>query len=240
MYAGPVTLSDLEKRRLLAGVSLFEELDSKVLGSLTDVSRTATLATRKELFHKGDEASTIYVLATGKLKIVSASELGEEIVFNVIKSGEVIGEISLFAATTRTATVVALEPSVLVAIDRRDFLSFLQRQPDVAVQLLAVLASRVRVLSELVEDNLFLNLPVRLAKKIVSFANDYGVDTAEGRRINLKLSQREWGHLVGASRESINKQMRSWTREGLLSVEGGCVIVQRMEDLQKIVGHPRI
>ena len=179
------------------------------------------------------------MLATGKLKIVSTSELGEEIVFNVITAGEVIGEISLFAATARTATVVALEPCMLVAIDRRDFLSFLQKQPAVALQLLAVLASRVRVLSELVEDTLFLSLQVRLAKKILSFANDFGEDTAAGRRINIKLSQREWGHLVGSSRESINKQMRRWMGEELLSVEGGRLIVHRMEDLRKIVGRLR-
>ena len=109
MYAESVTLSQAEKQALLAEISFFGDMDSGVLGSLTAVVHTTTLSTRKELFHKGDAASAIYVLASGRLKIVTTSELGEDLVLNVINPGGVIGEIALFAATERSATVIALE-----------------------------------------------------------------------------------------------------------------------------------
>jgi CRP-like cAMP-binding protein len=90
----------------------------------------------------------------------------------------------------------------------------------------------------MVEDTLFLNLPVRLAKKLLTFADSDGEKTPEGVRIQLRLSQEEWGDLVGATRESINKQMRAWADEGLISLEHGYVTIrcrERMEALASCV-----
>jgi CRP-like cAMP-binding protein len=103
---------------------------------------------------------------------------------------------------------------------------------------MAVLAQRVRNLSELVEDTLFLNLPVRLAKKVVAYAQIHGQRTPEGVRIALKLSQEEWGDLVGATRESINKQMRAWSDQGLIRVDHGHLVILRPEALEALAGSP--
>ena len=75
-----------------------------------------------------------------------------------------------------------------------------------------MLAERLTRVSEFVEDVLFLNLPVRLAKKLVLFADRYGGGRGGAVKIDLKLSQEEWGDLVGTTRESINKQMRAGAR----------------------------
>jgi CRP-like cAMP-binding protein len=90
--------------------------------------------------------------------------------------------------------------------------------------------------SELVEDTLFLNLPVRFAKKLVHYTAIYGEPTADGVRIRLRLSQEEWGDLVGATRESINKQMRAWTEDGVISLERGYVLVHRPAQLEQLAG----
>ena len=78
---------------------------------------------------------------------------------------------ALTTDTTNTATVTAIEPCELLAIDRRDLVAFLKRNPDVAIGMMQVLAARVAQLSEWVEDTLFLNLPLRLAKKLLALAS---------------------------------------------------------------------
>jgi CRP-like cAMP-binding protein len=103
---------------------------------------------------------------------------------------------------------------------------------------MALLAERVRNLSQLVEDTLFLNLPVRLAKKLVAYAASHGERTPEGIRIALKLSQEEWGDLVGATRESVNKQMRAWTDQGLIRLDQGYVVIRRAQALEALAGAP--
>ncbi len=133
-----------------------------------------------------------------------------------------------------SATVVAIEPCELLSLSRRDLLFFLRRHPDAAIQMLGLVAKRLAGVSELVEDTLFLNLPIRLAKKLVHFADSYGEETPDGLRLGLKLSQSEWGDLVGTTRESINKQFRAWTKAGLLSVDDGYIVIRRLEELERL------
>jgi CRP-like cAMP-binding protein len=174
----------------------------------------------------------------GALKEVPTSEEGDDVVLNLLGPGEVIGEVAVFCGAERSATVAALTPCELLVVDRRDLLALLRSHPDAALALLAVLAQRVRNLSELVEDTLFLNLPVRLAKKFVSYAATHGRPTPEGIRIELKLSQEEWGDFVGATRESINKQMRQWTDQGLIRVDHGYVVLLRLAALEALASAP--
>ena len=75
---------------------------------------------------------------------------------------------------------------------------------------------------------------LRLAKKFCTLARIYGENTDSGLRIDLKLSQEEWGDLVGTTRESINKQLKAWTNEGILSTSSGYIVIHRMQELDRL------
>lgn len=237
VYTGAVAaLSADQKRELLANVPLFQGLGSKAVDALVPVARTVSLTKREELFHKGDEGSQVYVVIRGKLKVLTTSGEGDDVVFSILGPGEVFGEIALLGGTPRTATVTAIDPCELLIIDRRDFLSFLRGHPDVAINLLDVLAQRIKRVSEFVEDTLFLNLPLRFAKKLLSLSQTYGQPHAQGLRLDLRLSQEEWGDLVGTTRESINKQLRAWTEEGLITMDHGYIVIRDRRELERLAG----
>jgi CRP-like cAMP-binding protein len=225
-----------ETLKLLAKIELFSDFSAHQLETLARAARTKAIERRGELFHKGDDGGEVYVVVSGKLKVLTTSIEGDDVVFSILGPGEVFGEVALLGATPRTATVAAIEDCQLLVIDRRDFLSFLRADPEISVKLLSVLAMRLKRVSELVEDTLFLNLPLRLAKKLSSFGRIYGEKTAEGIRIDLKLSQEEWGDLVGATRESVNKQMRTWTDAGVIEVDDGYLVILNPSELEKLAG----
>jgi CRP-like cAMP-binding protein len=225
-----------EKRRLFANVSLFSALSERDLDSLIAVARTTRLAAREQLFHKGDHGTQVFVVIRGTLKALTTSDAGDDVVFSILGEGEVFGEVALLGRLQRTASVSAITPCELMVIDRRDFLAFLRGHPDAAIELLTVLAERLTRVSELVEDTLFLNLPVRLAKKLVHLARKHGEPLGASVKIDLKLSQEEWGDLVGATRESINKQLRSWTEAGWIALEHGYVVIHQPRDLERLAG----
>jgi CRP/FNR family transcriptional regulator, cyclic AMP receptor protein len=206
----------LDRRRLLANVSIFSSLDERSLDALVRATSTRRLGAGEALFRKGEPGRQLYGVLSGRLKVSASGADGKEIVFNVCDPGEVIGEIALLDSNPRSATVVALEPSELLVLDRRDFLPFLERHPRVAIELAELLATRLRRLSELAEDSVLLALRARLAKKLVSFSQRYGRKTQQGVEIDLPFSQQELGEMVGTSRESINKQLRAWTEQGLI------------------------
>lgn len=114
------------------------------------------------------------------------------------------------------------------------FIAFLERHPTVAIRLLGTLALRLRLTNELFEDTIFRNLPARLAKRLLILADNCGQETAEGTRIDLKLSQQDIGNMIGTSRESVNKQMRTWEDEGLIRFRKGYVTITQPEKLEDL------
>ncbi len=233
------TLDLKRKQEILEGVPLFANLPEEDVASIAEVATTRALRPREALFGKDDPSAQIFVVVSGRLKVVTTSDDGDDLMFCVVGAGEVLGEVGVLAGRLRTATVLAMEKCELLVIDSREFQPLLRKRPDIAVELLIVLAERLARLSEFLEDTHFLNLPVRLAKKLIDFANEHGVvqDGPEGAEevlIDLRLSQEEWGDLVGTTRESINKQFRAWGKEGLIRVEKGRVVIVEAEGIQDL------
>ena len=223
-----------ERRALLASSPLFAKLTERELDALVQVARLEKASAREELCHKGDTARQIFLIVSGRLKAMTTSSDGDDVVFSIMGPGEVFGEIGVLAGGQRTATIVAIDHCELLVIDRRDILLVLRSQPEVAIKLLEVLANRCRLVSELMEDVQFLNLPARLAKKLLHLAGAYGIEVGNGLKIDLKLSQTELGDLIATTRESINKQMRLWAEEGILSMEQGYVTIHRIDSLESL------
>jgi CRP-like cAMP-binding protein len=217
------SLAQLTRRTLLRRVSLFSELDDAELDALP----TATQALRKRevLMRKGDEGSTAYVLMSGRLKITTEIPEGRELVLQIIEPGAVVGELALLDQGPRSASITAIEPARVMVIHRHSFLDFLRRHPEVSLKLLLELGARTRKLISDLEDSIFLGLTERLARRLLALAASYGRQVANGVLIDLKVSQQGLGEMVGFSRESTNKQIQAWTREGVLKMTRGFITI---------------
>ena len=209
----------IDRRSMLASIPIFEGLGEKELEELLQVTTTKRLAAKEELFRKGDPGNQLYAVLKGRLKILAGGADGKEVMFGIDGPGQVIGEIALMDSNPRSATVVAMEPCELLTLHRRDLIPFLERHPKVTIGLAAVLAKRLRNLSEHTEDALFLTLPTRLAKTLLQLSATYGQETDAGILIDIRLPQQDLADLVGTTRESVNKQLRSWEEEGLVKLE---------------------
>ena len=225
---------EVGRAAFLARFPPFENLSSEQLAELAAVTRFERLNRRAELCHKGEEGSDLYLVMEGRLKAFTTSDEGDDVVFNIHGPGDLVGEVAVLAELPRTATVAALESCLLLALDRNDLLAFLRRHPDLALQMLASSTRRLAYLTEFVEGRMFLSISRRLAKKLVELSRRYGDSTPAGQRINLRLSQSELGDLVGATRESVNKLLKAWSSEGLLSIDGGHVVIRRLDLLEKL------
>ena len=138
---------------------------------------------------------------------------------------------ALLDGEPRSATVTTMEKCVFLVIWRRDFLPFLERNPQASLKLLAALSKRLRATNDMVGGLSFLNLPARLARILINLGQQYGKLTAEGIAIGIKLSQEELGNLVGVSRESVNRQIRLWVEMGVLDYTHGNIILKNSDVL---------
>ena len=170
----------------------------------------------------------------GQVKISIVSSEGKELIFSIIPPGECFGEIALLDGQARTADAIAVGDCVLLTLVRSDFIPFLERHPQVAIRLLAVLCGQVRATSDFIERLAFQNLPARLAHLLLKLAAIHGSTTPAGIRITYKLSQQEIGNLIATSRESVNKQLQAWQAEGLLTIEHGTITLLKADELNRL------
>ncbi len=224
----------IDKRSLMRSIPLFSQLSPAELDALLDISLTRTLEPREILVRKGDQGNQLFAILEGSLKATTPSAHGKEVTFSVMGPGEVCGEIALLDGQPRSATIEAIEPSRLIAIQRDDFLVFMDAHPETAMKLLAVLAYRVRKVSGLVEDMLFMKVPSQLARRLLALARLFGHSVDSGVRIDIKLSAQELGDLIGASGENVARQLELWQGQGVLSLQGEEITLLQREVLENL------
>jgi CRP/FNR family transcriptional regulator, cyclic AMP receptor protein len=222
------------KRELLSKHFLFETLSSKDIDSILAFSTDQRYHDGQTIFQKGDPGASLMAVLRGRIRISAASKDGKEIIFSVIESGQILGEIALLDGKERSADATALGDCVVLTINRRDFIPFLEKNPQIAVNLLGVLCDRLRNISTMVEDIVFLDLAPRLGRLLLRLAHTYGRKTSAGLHIELKLSQYDLGNLSATSRESINKQLRTWQKQGLIQINNGYITICRPDDMEKL------
>ncbi len=227
--------SDSRLGRLAASHLVLEHLEPHELDRVMAFARTQRHPAGEVIFHKGDPGISMMSIVEGRVKISVASPEGKEAVLAVLGPGEVLGEMAIIEDKDRSADATALDACELLVLQKRDFIPFLERNPTISIRLLRILCERLRRTSALVEDRTFLSLPARLAKTLLDLADSAGSETAEGTRVDFNMSQKNFGGLMGASRESVNKQLHAWQSEGLLTMGRGYVVLARPEDLARVV-----
>lgn len=211
---------------LLQKIPLLAPLSAEELSAITQFVHTKRVRPKETIVRQGEPGGELFLIVSGHLKVVSSDAEGRDTALNIMGPGDVFGEVSLLDGGARSATIVALEACELLTLQRERFLQFLESTPKAAIQLLVVLSGRVRRLTERAEDIAFMRVGDRLAKRVVALAEEYGEPLPNGStRISFRLSQQEIGDLVGATRESANKQIRLWEQRGWVSQEGGHLVI---------------
>lgn len=229
-------MSAIDKQIMLSNSELLGSLEVADLQKIAEMAVTKRLERGETLFSKGDPGDSFFGVMSGKIKILTTSPNGKEVILNIIEEGLFFGEIALLDGLDRTADAVAMEKTELMVIRRRDFIPFLENNPKLCVKLLQLLCHRVRITSEMVEDAAFLPLDGRLAKRLLNLMELYGQPQAAGGvLIGLNLPQQELARMMGTSRESVNKQLQIWRGNGLISLARGKVTIHKPDALLQIL-----
>jgi CRP/FNR family cyclic AMP-dependent transcriptional regulator len=203
--------------KLLSSSFLFSGLNEEEFEKIADCAKVKKVSRDKTVFSKGDPGNSMFAVISGRLKVQNISEEGKVLIMGFLEPGSVFGEIAVLDSKPRTASVLSTEASELLVIERAPFLRFLESHPGVAIKLMKAICERLRTTDEFLENMVFMSIPTRLARMLRILSEKYGVTTPSGIEINMRISQGELANLVGASRESVNKQLRVWEEAGLLS-----------------------
>ncbi|MGH1342693.1 MAG: Crp/Fnr family transcriptional regulator [Nannocystales bacterium] len=206
-------------------VHIFAALPPSELSIIASAARTRRYDARSIVLDEGDTAGHLLGVATGHLKVVAATAEGRTSTMGLFSSGDVFGIPALLLGQPRAARVVALTETVLVLVEKTAFERALPRCPTLSRQLLDVLAQRVLHLAGRHVQTVSLTMPQRLARMLLTLARDCAEPSPHGTVLALSLSQQELADLTNSTRQSVNKQLRSWMAAGWLTLEDNRLVL---------------
>ena len=177
------------------------------------------------LFWQGDPVDDIYVVLSGTVKVFSVSPEGKTYTYGFAGAGDILGASEFLLAKEYDSMAEATEDCELIAIPSGDFEQQVSQNPILTQILMHKLAKSVRNMSSQVRELGFLDVQQRLKQRLIDLAEEYGIVTDEGIRINLDITHEEIGELVAANRVTITSYLNEFKRRGYLWKDGRSLII---------------
>ena len=182
---------------------VFSALSPARLKDLVEAGRPVALTSGKKLFVRGDVADAAYAIIVGELEVTIEGMDGRTVFIAHLGAGDVVGELGVLDGVARSTDVIATRKTELWRIDRAHVLDALTNEPQSALALLGILARRIRETDALVDRNASMEMGKRLARLLIE-------ESAHGKII---YSQSDLAHLIGATREAVNRKLSRWRNE---------------------------
>jgi CRP/FNR family transcriptional regulator, cyclic AMP receptor protein len=205
---------------------LFAGVPQEDVRRLLAIARRRTFARNEVVFHRGDPANALHLIAAGRFAVTIVTPLGDTAMLAVRGAGDAFGELALVSGgdTERSATVAALEPSETHAVLTDDFARLRREHPQVDAVLAAILAERVRRLSEQVTEAYYLSAEARVLRRLAELGDLYGGV--------VSLPQEALAELAGTSRATVNRVLREAQARGAIELRRARIAVRDPELLK--------
>lgn len=213
----------------LRQVSLFRCLTEEQFRALAQVANERRFARGELIILAEEEGDALFVIQQGQVKVSIFHEDGREYILSLLSPGEVFGELSLLDGRPRSANVVAIEDTTLIALRRADFLRLLASSPQIAVALLEELAARLRRSDYQVEGLALFNVASRLSKTLLRLALERGVETGSGLLIKERPTHQQLANMTGTTRETVSRVLKQLERQGYIACRGRELLILREE-----------
>jgi CRP/FNR family cyclic AMP-dependent transcriptional regulator len=198
---------------------LFADVPPEDVRRLLAIARRRTFARGEVVFHRDDPANALHLIVAGRFGVSITTPLAETALLAVRGPGDAFGELALVSGgeTLRSATVSALEPGETRSVFRDDFARLRREHPDVDAVLTAILAERVRRLSERLTEAYYLPAEARVLRRLAELADLYGGA--------VPLPQEALAELAGTSRATVNRVLREQEKQGRIQLGRARIVV---------------
>jgi CRP-like cAMP-binding protein len=237
--AGGIAKNVHEKTQLLRSHFLLQQLSDNDIARISVAARCARFGSDESIFRRGERETDLMIIMRGRVKLSATSSNGQELLVKIVERGHMFGEIAVIDGKPRSYDATALEESEILIVRRKDLVPFLEQRPDICLRFMAALCERIRRSEALTQEAVFLHAGARLARQLLRLTESYGRKDGDAIGIDLAVSQSDLASLVGMTRESINKQLCSWRRAGIIWFKGRSYKVLKLDALRRAAESPR-
>jgi CRP/FNR family cyclic AMP-dependent transcriptional regulator len=199
---------------MLENVPLFSGLSSAALAEIEQHGTVKSFRKNAIVINQDDETYSLYVILSGSVKVFISGEDGREAILNHQSAGDYFGDLALIDKQPRVASVMTTEASKFMIISREDFMACLSENPEIAINLIKPMTSRMRMLARNVSNLALLDVYGRVARVLLEQAEEQ----EDGEMITEKLTQQEIADMVGASRAMVCRILKDLKSGGYITV----------------------
>lgn len=219
----------------IAGMPLFAGLSRAQYEALARICVRRSCRKGETLFTEGDEGTGFYMVVTGRVKIFKVSVEGKEQILHLFGPGESFGEVSVFTGQGFPADAVTAVQTVVLFFPRLAFSALIQKDPTLALNMLAQLSGRLRHFAGLIEDLSLKEVPGRLAKYLLYLSGKKG----EGE-VALDVSKGQLASLLGTIPETLSRILARMNRQGLIRLRGAQILILDRQAIEQIASEGRM
>ncbi|HEY8067959.1 MAG TPA: cyclic nucleotide-binding domain-containing protein [Burkholderiales bacterium] len=207
---------------VLKSVPMFGSFPEDQLRALAAMVMRRNAPRGSAIMHAGDPTDSLYIVVSGRLKVMMGEADGKEVILGILGPGEFFGEMGLVDDSPRSATVVAIEPCELLSISKRVFKKCLVENVEVALAVLRVVVRRLREADRKIGSLAMLDVYGRVARLLLDMSED-----VNGQKVVTKrLTKQDIARMVGASREMVSKVMKDLEMSGYFEVRGSTIVLR--------------
>ena len=207
---------------VLRSVPLFASFSEEPLRMLTTVVTRRSVTRSTIIMAAGDPTDSLYIVLSGRLKVMMSDEDGKEVILSILGPGEFFGEMGLIDDAPRSASVVAIEACELLAINRRDFKKCLADNFEMAMAVMRGLVRRLREADRKIGSLALLDVYGRVARLLLDMS-----ETVDGQKmVTKRLPKQDIAKMIGASREMVSRVMKDLQMGGYIEMRGSTIVLR--------------
>jgi len=215
--------------QLVARVNLFEGLEDEQIAKLAAIGIVKSCQRSQIIFHAGDTADGLYAVVKGKVRIFRSSPSGKEHILHVFGPGESFGEAAVFQGASFPASAEALEDGEILFFPRVAFAALIREDPEMAMEMLALLSQRLRIFVKKIEELSLKEVPARLAAYLMLLHSAQKSDV-----LVLDLSKGQVASYLGTIPETLSRVFKRLAEEGCIGIQGSKITLLDIQALERI------
>lgn len=228
-------MAEQSKLWYLENFNLFNGLTPEEMEQLNAITTMQEIPKSRPIYFANEPSRSIYFLKKGRVKLTRTSPEGKELILALVNPGEVFGELSILDDGERTDYAIAMDNCLICAISREEFISFLNKRPELNLKITRMIGFKIRKYSEKIEELIFKDAAQRVVSFILSQAQQHGKRVGDQLFLKPFLTHQDIAELTACSRQTVNSVLTGLREKGIIDFDRRKLIINNEDGLKKFL-----
>jgi CRP-like cAMP-binding protein len=233
-WVDPAVCSLEYRLKIISRLPFFRHLPSEAIMEINRLFEDRDVPVEQAIYFEGDPGEHLYLVATGKVKLLRHTAFGRDVLLDILRGGEYFGNLAILGGHGYTETAVAQTDCCILQVSSPNFEKILNHYPDVSLKVLQAVGQRLEESQEIVKQLSVYSADQRIAAALIRLAKKMGEQKEEGLLIQLPFSRQDLAAMTGTTVETVSRVMSRFAEQGLVTTGRKWVEIKDLQGLERI------